>query len=38
LDEKEMSNVQFQIEEIRELEIDPRSGKFRLVVREDEIA
>lgn len=37
LDEKEMSNVQFQIEEIRELEIDPRSGKFRLVVREDAV-
>lgn len=33
--EKEMNNVQFEIEEIRELEIDPRSGKFRLVVREN---
>jgi phenylacetate-CoA ligase len=31
---KEMSNVRFEIEEVESLEIDPHSGKFRLVLRE----
>lgn len=34
LDEKEMGNVSFTIEQVETLEIDPKSGKFRLVVRE----
>ena len=34
LAEKEMSNVRFEIEQVESLEIDPHSGKFRLVVRE----
>lgn len=34
LAEKEMGNVRFEIEEVESLEIDPRSGKFRLVVSE----
>jgi phenylacetate-CoA ligase len=33
LAEKEMSNVKFQIDPVASLEIDPHSGKFRLVVR-----
>lgn len=33
LDEKEMSNVRFEVEEVASLAIDPHSGKFRLVVR-----
>lgn len=33
LDEKEMSNVKFQIDPVDTLEIDPHSGKFRLVLR-----
>jgi phenylacetate-CoA ligase len=33
LAEKEMNNVTFEIEPVAELEIDPHSGKFRLVVR-----
>lgn len=33
LAEKEMSNVRFQIDRVDTLEIDPHSGKFRLVVR-----
>lgn len=32
LDEKEMGNVTFEIEERQALEIDPRSGKFQLVL------
>jgi phenylacetate-coenzyme A ligase PaaK-like adenylate-forming protein len=32
LAEKEMSNVKFQIDPVNSLEIDPNSGKFRLVV------
>lgn len=35
LAEKEMRNVRFQIDEAESLAIDPRSGKFRLVVREE---
>ncbi len=34
LAEKEMSNVRFEIEQMETLEIDPKTGKFRLVVRE----
>jgi phenylacetate-coenzyme A ligase PaaK-like adenylate-forming protein len=34
LEEKEMNNVRFEIEEVESLAIDPHSGKFRLVVRE----
>ncbi len=34
LAEKEMSNVRYEIEQVEELEIDPNTGKFRLVVRE----
>ncbi|MCE9518106.1 MAG: hypothetical protein K8R87_00825 [Verrucomicrobia bacterium] len=34
LAEKEMSNVHFEIEQVDTLEIDPQTGKFRLVVRE----
>ena len=34
LAEKEMGNVRFEIEQVEALEIDPHSGKFRLVVRE----
>ncbi len=34
LAEKEMRNVQFTIETVETLPIDPHSGKFRLVVRE----
>lgn len=33
LAEKDMSNVQFRIEEVDALSIDPRTGKFRLVIR-----
>lgn len=33
LAEKEMGNVKFEIEPVDSLEIDPHSGKFRLVVR-----
>jgi len=33
LAEKEMSNVQFVIEQVDSMEINPHSGKFRLVVR-----
>jgi phenylacetate-coenzyme A ligase PaaK-like adenylate-forming protein len=36
LDEKEMSNVVFEIEERQALEVDPRSGKFLLVLNERE--
>jgi hypothetical protein len=36
LEEKEMNNVHFEIEEVDSLAIDPKSGKFRLVVREPE--
>ncbi len=34
LAEKEMGNVSFEIEEVESLDIDPVTGKFRLVVRE----
>lgn len=34
LAEKDMDNVRFEIEPVESLEIDRRSGKFRLVVRE----
>jgi phenylacetate-CoA ligase len=34
LEEKDMTNVRFEIEEVEKLAIDPYSGKFRLVVRE----
>ena len=34
LAEKEMGNVCFEIEQVETLEIDPLTGKFRLVVRE----
>lgn len=34
LAEKEMRNVSFEIEQVPALQIDPHSGKFRLVVRE----
>lgn len=34
LAEKDMDNVRFEIEPVESLEIDSRSGKFRLVVRE----
>lgn len=34
LSEKSMDNVQFTIEQVNELEIDERTGKFRLVVKE----
>lgn len=34
LDEKEMTDVTFEIEEVDSLPIDPKTGKFRLVVRE----
>jgi len=34
LAEKEMRNVRFEIEQVEALEIDPITGKFRLVVRE----
>jgi phenylacetate-CoA ligase len=34
LAEKDMGNVRYEIEEVDALEIDPRSGKFRLVVKE----
>jgi phenylacetate-CoA ligase len=36
LDEKEMSNVTFEIQERQTLEKDPRSGKFMLVLNEPE--
>lgn len=36
LAEKEMSNVRFEIEQVDSLDIDPNTGKFRLVVREAE--
>lgn len=32
LRQKEMDNVTFDIEEVDELEVDPKSGKFRLIV------
>ncbi len=38
LEEKAMTNVHFEIEEVKELAIDPHSGKFRLVVREPQKA
>jgi phenylacetate-CoA ligase len=38
LAEKEMNNVQFEIEEVEAMAVDPKSGKFRLVVREGEAA
>jgi phenylacetate-coenzyme A ligase PaaK-like adenylate-forming protein len=38
LAEKEMGNVRFDIEPVESLAIDPRSGKFRLVVRENSSA
>jgi len=34
LADKEMGNVRFAIEQVESLEIDPHSGKFRLVVRD----
>ena len=34
LAEKKMSNVQFEIEQVESLAVDPHSGKFRLVVRD----
>jgi phenylacetate-CoA ligase len=34
LAEKEMDNVKFKIEEVDSISIDPKTGKFRLVVRE----
>lgn len=34
LAEKEMGNVRFEIEQVQDLAIDPKTGKFRLVVRE----
>lgn len=37
LAEKDMENVRFEIERVETLEIDPHSGKFRLVVREPEV-
>jgi hypothetical protein len=33
LSEKDMENVSFEIEESEDLPVDPRTGKFRLVVR-----
>lgn len=36
LEEKEMENVSFIIEPVEHLELDPRSGKFRLVVTDTE--
>jgi phenylacetate-CoA ligase len=38
LAEKEMHNVRFEIDPVESLAIDPRSGKFRLVVREQRCA
>jgi phenylacetate-coenzyme A ligase PaaK-like adenylate-forming protein len=38
LDEKEMSNVQFEIEPVDALEIDRVTGKFRLIVKEEAAA
>lgn len=38
LAEKEMQNVSFDIEPVESLAIDPKSGKFRLVVREGQEA
>ena len=38
LAEKEMHNVRYEIEPVTSLQIDPHSGKFRLVVREPESA
>jgi hypothetical protein len=35
LTEKEMENVRYAIEEVDDISIDPKTGKFRLVVRED---
>jgi phenylacetate-coenzyme A ligase PaaK-like adenylate-forming protein len=37
LTEKSMDNVQFTIEQVDELEIDERTGKFRLVVKENPV-
>jgi phenylacetate-coenzyme A ligase PaaK-like adenylate-forming protein len=34
LAEKDMSHVRYEVEEVDELEIDPHSGKFRLVIKE----
>lgn len=34
LDEKEMGNVRFEIEQVESLAIDPLTGKFRLVVND----
>jgi phenylacetate-CoA ligase len=36
LEEKEMSNVRFEIEKVESFALDPKSGKFRLVVHEGE--
>ncbi len=36
LAEKEMTNVQFEVEPVESLAVDPHSGKFRLVVRHRE--
>lgn len=36
LAEKEMRNVRFEIDPVESLAVDPKSGKFRLVVREAE--
>jgi hypothetical protein len=33
LDEKLMHNVMFRIEEVNHIPVDPRTGKFRLILR-----
>ena len=37
LEEKEMLNVRFEIEPVKSMELDPVSGKFRLVMREPQV-
>ena len=35
LSAKKMENVAFQIEELKDLPIDPKTGKFRLIVKDE---